>query len=48
MGDGTTGLVQGRSEHSKEDDGCDDRLEAEKVLDFVVGDAKEWQLEQEV
>lgn len=43
-----TGFVQCAAEHCEEYNGRDNRLEAKEVLDFGVGDAQEWQLEEKV
>jgi hypothetical protein len=48
MADGAAGLVQRAAEYSQENDGCNNTLKGEEVLDLGVRYAQEGKLEQEV
>ena len=48
VGDGAAGSAQGITKNGQEDDGCNDTLESEEVLNLGVRDAEEGKLEQEV
>lgn len=48
MANCSTGLVQRRAKDGQEDNGRNDRLEGEEVLDFRVRNTEEGELEQEV
>ncbi len=48
VANGTTSLVQGVAENTQENDGSDDALDGEEVLDLSVGDTQKGKLKEEI